>query len=114
MGLCACNSAGHLSNHADIAPNHAGITFAISNTLVSYYHHHFSCVRLQELLIIEVAGNTVLKCGLRLQGDNADSFCNFSQFNNIYFSLTLQMYNYSLKSLLFVTFLSCFQTAIIP
>ncbi|CAF4686690.1 unnamed protein product, partial [Rotaria magnacalcarata] len=30
MGLSACNSAGHLSNHADIAPNHAGITFAIS------------------------------------------------------------------------------------
>ena len=27
MGLCACSSAGHLSNHADIAPNHAGITF---------------------------------------------------------------------------------------
>lgn len=35
MGLSACNSSGHLSNHADIAPNHAGITFAISNTLVS-------------------------------------------------------------------------------
>lgn len=35
MGLCACNSAGHLSNHADIAPNHAGITFAVSNTIVS-------------------------------------------------------------------------------
>ncbi|RZF47620.1 hypothetical protein LSTR_LSTR014747 [Laodelphax striatellus] len=35
MGLCACNSAGHLSNHADIAPNHAGITFAISNTLAT-------------------------------------------------------------------------------
>lgn len=34
MGLCACNSAGHLANHADIAPNHAGITFAISNTIV--------------------------------------------------------------------------------
>lgn len=34
MGLCACNSAGHLSNHADIAPNHAGITFAVSNTIV--------------------------------------------------------------------------------
>lgn len=39
MGLCACSSAGHLSNHADIAPNHAGITFAISNTLVSYCHN---------------------------------------------------------------------------
>lgn len=35
MGLCACNSAGHLSNHADIAPNHAGVTFAVSNTIVS-------------------------------------------------------------------------------
>ncbi|XP_043261963.1 sodium-dependent phosphate transport protein 1, chloroplastic-like [Colletes gigas] len=35
MGLCACNSAGHLSNHADIAPNHAGITFAISNTIAT-------------------------------------------------------------------------------
>ncbi|XP_075229052.1 uncharacterized protein LOC142328844 [Lycorma delicatula] len=35
MGLCACNSAGHLSNHADIAPNHAGVTFAISNTLAT-------------------------------------------------------------------------------
>jgi hypothetical protein len=35
MGLSACNSAGHLSNHADIAPNHAGITFAISNTLAT-------------------------------------------------------------------------------
>lgn len=37
MGLCACNSAGHLSNHADIAPNHAGITFAVSNTIVCLY-----------------------------------------------------------------------------
>lgn len=35
MGLCACNAAGHLSNHADVAPNHAGITFAISNTLAT-------------------------------------------------------------------------------
>ncbi|XP_071449546.1 uncharacterized protein [Hetaerina americana] len=35
MGFCACNSAGHLSNHAEIAPNHAGITFAISNTLAT-------------------------------------------------------------------------------
>uniref|UniRef100_A0A224XHK8 Putative permease of the major facilitator superfamily protein n=1 Tax=Panstrongylus lignarius TaxID=156445 RepID=A0A224XHK8_9HEMI len=35
MGLCVCNSAGHLSNHADIAPNHAGVTFAISNTLAT-------------------------------------------------------------------------------
>ncbi|XP_018897871.1 uncharacterized protein [Bemisia tabaci] len=35
MGLCACNSAGHLSNHADIAPNHAGATFAVSNSLAT-------------------------------------------------------------------------------
>jgi len=35
MGLSACNSSGHLSNHADVAPNHAGITFAISNTLAT-------------------------------------------------------------------------------
>ncbi|XP_023236305.1 sodium-dependent phosphate transport protein 1, chloroplastic-like [Centruroides sculpturatus] len=35
MGLCACNAAGHLSNHADVAPNHAGITFAVSNTLAT-------------------------------------------------------------------------------
>lgn len=35
MGLCACNAAGHLSNHADIAPNHAGITFAVSNTIAT-------------------------------------------------------------------------------
>lgn len=37
MGLCACNSAGHLSNHAEVAPNHAGITFSVSNTLVRQY-----------------------------------------------------------------------------
>ncbi|KAB7503536.1 Ascorbate transporter, chloroplastic [Armadillidium nasatum] len=35
MGLCAANSSGHLSNHADFAPNHAGITFAVSNTLAT-------------------------------------------------------------------------------
>jgi sugar phosphate permease len=35
MALCAFNSAGHLSNHADVAPNHAGITFAVSNTLAT-------------------------------------------------------------------------------
>lgn len=35
MGLCACNSSGHLSNHADVAPNHAGFTFAVSNTLAT-------------------------------------------------------------------------------
>lgn len=35
MSFCAFNSAGHLSNHTDIAPNHAGITFAISNTLAT-------------------------------------------------------------------------------
>lgn len=47
MGMCACNSAGHLSNHADIAPNHAGVTFAISNTLVSKGRKtilYFSCI----------------------------------------------------------------------
>jgi len=36
MGLSACNSAGHLSNHADVAPHFAGTTFAISNTLVCF------------------------------------------------------------------------------
>lgn len=35
MGLCSCNSAGHLSNHVDIAPNNAGTTFAISNTIAT-------------------------------------------------------------------------------
>ncbi|KAF6204830.1 hypothetical protein GE061_018993 [Apolygus lucorum] len=35
MVLCACNSAGHLANHADIAPNHAGVTFAISDALAT-------------------------------------------------------------------------------
>ncbi|XP_045466330.1 probable anion transporter 4, chloroplastic [Harmonia axyridis] len=35
MGLSASNSAGHLSNHVDIAPNHAGTTFAISNTIAT-------------------------------------------------------------------------------
>uniref|UniRef100_A0A0X3PF60 Sodium-dependent phosphate transport protein 1 n=2 Tax=Schistocephalus solidus TaxID=70667 RepID=A0A0X3PF60_SCHSO len=35
MGFSACNSAGHLSSHAEVAPNHAGITFAISNTLAT-------------------------------------------------------------------------------
>lgn len=35
MGLCACNSAGHLSNHSEVAPNHAGITFSVSNTLAT-------------------------------------------------------------------------------
>ncbi|CAH0549040.1 unnamed protein product [Brassicogethes aeneus] len=35
MGLFASNSAGHLSNHVDIAPNHAGTTFAISNTIAT-------------------------------------------------------------------------------
>ena len=35
MGLSACNSAGHLSNHAEVAPHHAGITFAVSNTLAT-------------------------------------------------------------------------------
>ncbi|KAI5735430.1 hypothetical protein M8J77_018189 [Diaphorina citri] len=35
MGLSAFNSAGFLASHADIAPNHAGVTFAISNTLAT-------------------------------------------------------------------------------
>ncbi|XP_041475310.1 sialin-like [Lytechinus variegatus] len=35
LGLCGCNSSGHMSNHADVAPNHAGITFAVSNTLAT-------------------------------------------------------------------------------
>ncbi|XP_072023745.1 sialin-like isoform X2 [Amphiura filiformis] len=35
LGLCGCNSSGHMSNHPDVAPNHAGITFAISNTLAT-------------------------------------------------------------------------------
>jgi len=35
MGFCAFNSAGHLSNHAEVAPHHAGVTFAISNTLAT-------------------------------------------------------------------------------
>lgn len=35
MSLCAFNSAGHLSNHTDVAPNHAGVTFAISNTFAT-------------------------------------------------------------------------------
>ncbi|GJQ78083.1 hypothetical protein Trydic_g2425 [Trypoxylus dichotomus] len=35
MGLSASNSAGHLSNHVDIAPNHSGTTFAISNTIAT-------------------------------------------------------------------------------
>lgn len=37
MGLLAFNSAGHLSNHADLCPKFAGITFAISNTIVSSF-----------------------------------------------------------------------------
>ncbi|KAL1456918.1 hypothetical protein WDU94_001604 [Cyamophila willieti] len=43
MGLSAFNSAGFLSSPADIAPNHAGVTFAVSNTLVSYsiYNHKY-------------------------------------------------------------------------
>ena len=35
MSFCAFNSAGHLSNHSDVAPSHAGITFAISNTIAT-------------------------------------------------------------------------------
>ncbi|XP_033100293.1 ascorbate transporter, chloroplastic-like [Anneissia japonica] len=35
LGLCACNSSGHISNHADVAASQAGITFAVSNTLAT-------------------------------------------------------------------------------
>lgn len=35
MALCSFNSAGHLSNHADVAPTHAGVTFAVSNTIAT-------------------------------------------------------------------------------
>lgn len=35
MSFCALNAAGHLSNHTDVAPNHAGVTFAISNTIAT-------------------------------------------------------------------------------
>ncbi|KAH8034640.1 hypothetical protein HPB51_000101 [Rhipicephalus microplus] len=35
MGLLACNSAGHLANHADVAPTHAALTFSVSNTLAT-------------------------------------------------------------------------------
>lgn len=35
MGLSACNSSGHLSNHVDVAPNHAGITFAVSQIIAT-------------------------------------------------------------------------------
>lgn len=35
MGCLAFNSAGHLSNHADIAPKFSGITFAVSNTIAT-------------------------------------------------------------------------------
>ena len=50
MGLCAANSAGHLSNHADIAPSHAGITFAISNTIVSFFFNTCSFNRLMRFM----------------------------------------------------------------
>lgn len=36
MGLLACNSVGHLGNHADVAsPGYAGHSFALSNTLAT-------------------------------------------------------------------------------
>lgn len=35
MGLLACNAAGHLANHADVAPQHAPLTFSVSNTLAT-------------------------------------------------------------------------------
>lgn len=35
MILLAFNCAGHLSNHADVCPKFAGISFAVSNTLAT-------------------------------------------------------------------------------
>ena len=35
MAFISFNSAGHLSNHADVAPSHAGLTFAVSNTIAT-------------------------------------------------------------------------------
>ncbi len=35
MGVLSLNAVGHLSNHADVCPRFAGISFAISNTIVS-------------------------------------------------------------------------------
>lgn len=55
MGLCACNSAGHLSNHADIAPNHAGITFAVSNTIVrSYFYYNDMIYYINMINILQI------------------------------------------------------------
>ena len=57
MGLSACNSSGHLSNHADVAPNHAGITFAISNTLVSRIFFMHYGITIKFFLIYYCLGN---------------------------------------------------------
>ena len=35
MAALACNAAGHLSNHADVCPRSAGVSFAVSNTLAT-------------------------------------------------------------------------------
>ncbi|KAH8865947.1 Sodium-dependent phosphate transport protein 1 [Schistosoma japonicum] len=35
MTFSAFNSAGHLCNHVEVAPNHAGTTFIISNILAT-------------------------------------------------------------------------------
>ncbi|KAI0990303.1 hypothetical protein GJ496_004366 [Pomphorhynchus laevis] len=35
MGLLSLNSVGHLSNHVDIAPSNAALSFAISNTIAT-------------------------------------------------------------------------------
>lgn len=35
MSLCAFNSAGFMINHTEVAPNHSGITLAISSTLAT-------------------------------------------------------------------------------
>lgn len=41
MTFSAFNSAGHLCNHVEVAPNHAGTTFIISNILVSIISFYF-------------------------------------------------------------------------
>ena len=76
MGLSACNSSGHLSNHADIAPNHAGITFAISNTLVSVRYFYFNRIGVKEMS--EKYESRILEKKLfRLQEERFQSTFNF-------------------------------------
>ncbi|KAH9281175.1 Sodium-dependent phosphate transport protein 1, chloroplastic [Echinococcus granulosus] len=55
MGLSASNSAGHLAAHAEVAPNHAGITFAISNTLATI--PGILCGPLTAYLVTEYSGH---------------------------------------------------------